>query len=72
VLRSTPILLEHCVDDPLVPVAYGRILRDALVAYGATVEWKEYEKGGHWFKTPEGIDHTVEFLERTLHIRRSP
>ncbi|KAM4062747.1 phospholipase/Carboxylesterase [Hirsutella rhossiliensis] len=49
VLRNTPVLLEHCVDDPLVLVANGRVLRDTLVGFGAQVLWNEYQQGGHWF-----------------------
>jgi predicted esterase len=66
VLRRTPILLEHCTDDPLVKVVAGRGLRDTLRAFGAQVEWKEYPNGGHWFKEPEGIDDVVQFLNRVL------
>ncbi|KAK3373194.1 Alpha/Beta hydrolase protein [Lasiosphaeria ovina] len=64
VLRGTPVLLEHCVDDPLVAVENGRLLRDAMASFGARVEWKEYAKGGHWFQSPQGIDDAIEFLER--------
>lgn len=64
VLKNTPILIEHCVDDPLVQVDVGRILRDTLRSFGATVEWKEYPKGGHWFKVPEGMDHAANFLKQ--------
>ncbi|CAK7202915.1 hypothetical protein SEUCBS139899_005642 [Sporothrix eucalyptigena] len=35
VLSNTPILLEHCVDDPVVPVESGRGLRDTLQGFGA-------------------------------------
>ncbi|KAK7951894.1 acyl-protein thioesterase [Apiospora aurea] len=35
VLRNTPILLEHCVDDPVVLVGGGRNLRDTLQNFGA-------------------------------------
>lgn len=28
VVRNTPVLLEHYVDDPLVLIGNGRILRD--------------------------------------------
>jgi predicted esterase len=66
VLRDTPMLLEHCVDDPLVLVQNGRGLRDVLRGYGAKVEWKEYAKGGHWFNSPTGIDDAVAFLN--LHV----
>jgi predicted esterase len=62
VIRNTPMLLEHCVDDPLVLVGNGRDLRDTLRGFGARVTWKEYPKGGHWFNSPAGIDDAVEFL----------
>jgi len=45
ILRNTPVLLEHCVDDPLVLVENGRGLRDTLKAFGAQVTWKEYPDG---------------------------
>lgn len=61
-IRNTPMLLEHCVDDPLVLVGSGRSLRDTLRGFGAQVTWKEYPNGGHWFNSPAGIDHVVEFL----------
>jgi predicted esterase len=66
VVRNTPVLLEHCVDDPLVLVENGRVLRDTLRGFGAQVEWKEYPKGGHWFNSPAGVDDAVEFLNSHL------
>lgn len=66
VLRNTPMLLEHCVDDPTVLVDSGRRLREILRGFGAQVEWKEYADGGHWFKSPEGIDDAVAFLTKHL------
>lgn len=68
VLRNTVMLLEHCVDDPLVLVESGRRLRVILggVGFGAHVEWREYQDGGHWFKSPEGIDDPVAFLTKHL------
>ncbi|KAF6814733.1 phospholipase carboxylesterase [Colletotrichum sojae] len=62
VLRDTPVLLEHCVDDGTVPIALGRELRDTLRRFGSEVEWKEYPDGGHWFNSPGGIDDVVRFL----------
>ena len=64
VVRNTPVLLEHCVDDPVVLVQYGRDLRETLEGFGARVERKEYESGGHWFGSPAGIDDVVDFLNR--------
>ncbi|KAK3989016.1 Alpha/Beta hydrolase protein [Cladorrhinum sp. PSN332] len=66
VLRGTPVLLEHCVDDPLVLVENGRGLRDTLRGFGMRVEWKEYPTGGHWFNSPRGMDDAVEFLTRNV------
>lgn len=66
VLSNTPMLLEHCVDDPLVLVQNGRGLRDILRGFGAQVIWKEYQKGGHWFNSPVGMDDAVEFLNHVL------
>ncbi|KAH9897351.1 Alpha/Beta hydrolase protein [Xylariomycetidae sp. FL2044] len=62
VLRGTPMLLEHCADDPLVKVEAGRGLRDTLRGLGAQVTWKEYPEGGHWFHSPTGMDDLVAFL----------
>lgn len=62
VLRNTPVLLEHCVDDPVVLIGNGRVLRDTLRGFGAQVTWKEYHDGGHWFNSPGGMDDAVEFL----------
>ena len=64
VLRGTPVLLEHCVDDPLVLVQSDRGLRDTLREFGMQVEWKEYPDGGHWFNSPAGIDDAIDFLTR--------
>lgn len=66
VLRNTPMLLEHCADDPLVAVTTGRTLRDTLQGFGAQVEWKEYPEGGHWFNMPAGLDDVVEFLNQRV------
>jgi len=66
VLRDTPVLLEHCVDDPLVLIQNGRLQRDTLLGYGAQVECKEYPTGGHWFNSPRGMDDVIEFLNSHL------
>jgi predicted esterase len=61
-LRNTPVLLEHCVDDPFVLVANGQGLRDVSQGFGTQVRWKEYPNGGHWFNSPAGVDDAVRFL----------
>lgn len=66
VIRNTPILLEHCVDDPLILVENGRGLRDSLRGFGVRVTWKEYPDGGHWFHSPTGMDDAVIFLQEQV------
>lgn len=68
VLENTPMLLEHCVDDPLVLVESGRGLRQILGEFGAAVQWKEYPSGGHWFNSPQGVDDVAVFLGKVLGI----
>ncbi|OKL57668.1 hypothetical protein UA08_06946 [Talaromyces atroroseus] len=62
VIRNTPILLEHCVDDPLVLVQKGRELKNVLDGYGADVIMKEYSRGWHWFHSPTRMDDAIHFL----------
>ncbi|KID86842.1 Phospholipase/Carboxylesterase family protein [Metarhizium guizhouense ARSEF 977] len=66
VIRKTPMLLEHCVDDPLVLVENGRVLRDTLRGFGADVHSREYPDGGHWLNSPAGMDDVVEYLTHIL------
>lgn len=62
----TPILLQHCRDDEVVPVGNGRALREELKDLGMAVDYKEYEHGGHWLNEPQGVDDIVEFLTGIL------
>ncbi|KAI0161245.1 phospholipase/carboxylesterase family protein [Xylariaceae sp. FL1272] len=62
-LRGTPVLLEHCADDPLVLKKNGEGLRATLRGFGADVEWREYPDGGHWLNSPAGADDAVRFLQ---------
>lgn len=66
VLVNTPMLLEHCADDQTVQLGSGKQLRDTLRSFGANVEWREYPEGGHWFKSPEGLQDLKIFLEKVL------
>ncbi|KAK5655898.1 hypothetical protein OQA88_5437 [Cercophora sp. LCS_1] len=66
VVRETPVLWQHCVDDPLVRIEYGRELREAFARFGAQVEWKEYPEGGHWIQSPDGIEDAVAWLKRVV------
>ncbi|KKY32733.1 putative phospholipase carboxylesterase family protein [Diaporthe ampelina] len=65
-LLNTPVLLEHCMDDPTVMFEGGKQLRQQLEGYGATVAWREYPEGGHWFKSPEGLDDLIQFFTKVL------
>lgn len=66
VLKNTPMLLEHCYDDCLVLVDWGREQYEILKGFGANVIWKVYKTGGHWFNSPDGIDDVVVFLSRAV------
>lgn len=68
ILENTPVLLEHCVNDPVVLVENGRALRETLRGFGAQVTWREYPDGEHWFNSPAGIDDAVEFLKHVLEL----
>ncbi|KAF7563109.1 hypothetical protein G7046_g997 [Stylonectria norvegica] len=70
VLENTPMMLQHCVDDPLVLIANGRALTETLRGFGANLTWKEYPDGGHWFNSPSGIDDAADFLRSVL--QRNP
>ncbi|KAM7192124.1 acyl-protein thioesterase [Rhypophila sp. PSN 637] len=61
-IRNTPVLIEHCLDDPLVKVDTGRQVRDVMTGFGAQVTWREYETGGHWISSPQGVDDAVAWL----------
>ncbi|KAI1387950.1 phospholipase/carboxylesterase family protein [Hypoxylon trugodes] len=71
VIQNTPVLLEHCVDDPLVLIQHGRGLRDTLRGFGAQVEWKEYGSDEHWFNSPTGTNDIVDFLNRNLELGKN-
>lgn len=41
--RSVPILMCHGQRDPVLTIQIGRLSRDALLAQGYAVQWREYE-----------------------------
>ncbi|VUC36720.1 unnamed protein product [Clonostachys rosea] len=70
-VKRTPVMLQHCVDDSVVRVENGRVLRETLERFGGEgkrVEWREYLDGGHWFNSPAGTDDIVAFLSRELSV----
>lgn len=40
--RGTPIFMAHGTEDPVVPIAAGRMARDGLTGLGCAVDWHEY------------------------------
>jgi len=50
-LKSTPIVQSHGTQDQLLPFAIAEILRDKLVAAGASVEFVRFN-GGHEIPPP--------------------
>jgi phospholipase/carboxylesterase len=40
--HDVPIFLAHGTQDPVIPIARARASRDALVAMGHAVDWREY------------------------------
>ncbi|KAI0183906.1 lysophospholipase II [Xylaria flabelliformis] len=64
--RNTPVFLGHSLDDSVVPIQNGRVLRDTLRTHMRTVEWKEYKDGGHWINEPQGVDDIVKFLKAKM------
>ncbi|KAF2642485.1 alpha/beta-hydrolase [Massarina eburnea CBS 473.64] len=66
--QLTPVLLEHCLDDLVVPSQNGKDLEEKLRLLGMQVKMKIYSDGGHWVNEPTGIDDMVEFIEQNLLI----
>lgn len=71
-LLSTPILLEHCQDDDIIRIQSGLLLRDFIGNLGLSVDFHEYENGGHWFNEPQGVDDFVVFLRKAIKSDRIP
>lgn len=63
---ETPVLLEHCEDDNVIDVRFGKELSEHLEALGMEVRWERYGEGGHWVNEPKGVDDVVEFLKVIL------
>jgi len=66
---ETPVLIEHCKDDDVVPSQNGEILCSTLETLGMDVKWKNYNEGGHWINEPQGIDDMVSFIRNCLNIK---
>ena len=44
-LRGFPVFAAHGTQDPVVPIALGRALRDELLRHQIALEWHEYPMG---------------------------
>lgn len=71
-LISTPILLEHCQNDDIIRVQSGLLLRNFIDNLGLSVDFHEYESGGHWFNEPFGVDDFVVFLRKAIKSDNTP
>lgn len=63
-LDGLPVAIAHGTLDPVIPVAFGREARDALVAAGADVLWHE-SPVPHTID-PELLPELRAFVERAL------
>jgi lysophospholipase-2 len=68
VTYSTPVLLEHCLDDFVIAIESGKDLEEQLRALGMQVAMNTYDSGGHWVNEPLGIDNLVNFIEQNFDI----
>jgi dipeptidyl aminopeptidase/acylaminoacyl peptidase len=59
---TTPLLVLHGEDDPVVPVGQSRVLVERLRALGRDVELQVYPGEGHGFRAR---DHQVDEYRRT-------
>jgi predicted esterase len=63
---STPIFLGHGKADEKVAIELGQHVAGTFTAAGYEVTWKEYPDLGHWFKSPDEIDHVAEFIQTKM------
>ncbi|CAO2649392.1 Nn.00g067770.m01.CDS01 [Neocucurbitaria sp. VM-36] len=68
---ATPVLLQHCQDDGVVPVVNGKDLAESLERMGMQVRWELFENGGHWLNEPNGVDGIVRFVEEVMERGKS-
>ena len=69
-LRHLTLLIQHGVNDPVMPVARGRATRDLFVDLGVMLGYREYE-AAHEI-TPAMLDDACEFLSTQLNRLDQP
>lgn len=65
---TSPLLLFHGTEDPVVPIAQSNVLVERVAAAGGDVEFVVFEGEGHGFRDPEHVadeyQRTETFLDR--------
>ena len=61
---GVPIFMAHGTYDPMLPVAFGRASKEALVEWGAKLDWREYpmEHSVH----PQELAEIASWLKATI------
>lgn len=63
---ATPVMLQHCQDDNVVPVKNGEAMAVLLLKLNMDVEWECFENGGHWLNEPKGVHSMVHFIKEIM------
>jgi phospholipase/carboxylesterase len=62
--KGRPVLVMHGTQDPMIGVERGRESRDALLPFGLSVTYREYEMGHEI--SPEALRALLEWLEEKV------
>lgn len=63
-LRGFPIFAAHGTQDPMVPLALGRVIKEEATRVGAALEWHEYPMGH--MVIPQELDDARAWLKNKL------
>lgn len=67
---TSPLLIFHGTDDPVVPIAQSEALVESIEASGGVVELVVFDGEGHGFRQPENVEaeyeRTEAFLDRLV------
>lgn len=66
---SSPLQINHSIDDPVVNIGYSRDLATVLKNNSKIYELYEYEGGGHNITSPyfeQAMERTVDFFKKNL------
>lgn len=65
-IMKTPVHLQHCEDDEVVPVGSLREMDAGFRKVIFEVDSRVYKYGGHWLNEPAGVDHFVGFVKYNM------